>query len=119
MRDVVSPSSAGDSILVTPLPSAAQRPSLLLLAAVTLTRPVVLGWAGGELNKDDVTTFSGDKSADWDAVILRNRFSQCWNAASVNSDYNTDNDSDKVLQFLTVVLTVRHGIGEIHPDHHH
>ena len=47
----------------------------------------MLGWAGGELNKDDVTTFSGDKSADWDAVILTNRFSQCWNAASVNSDY--------------------------------
>ena len=79
----------------------------------------MLGWAGGEHNKDDVTTFSGDKSADWDAVILLNRFSQCWNAASVNSDYNTDSDSDKVLQFLTVVLTVRHGIGEIHPDHHH
>ena len=41
----------------------------------------------GEHNKDDVTTFSGDKSADWDAVILLNRFSKCWNVASVNCDY--------------------------------
>ena len=65
VRDVVSPSSAGDSILVTPLHST-QQPTALLCCC----RPVVLGWAGGEHNKDDVTTFSGDKSADWDAVIL-------------------------------------------------